>query len=117
MTISELVAAIHQIDNEADLTSVFEAYKTRHKTLGAIRASEIKVGMKVKIINIKPKYLVGLTGVVVEPTAFEPKGNSVTVILDPASTDQYRYTSKRFIPESETEHRLAGIPKQCLEAV
>jgi hypothetical protein len=116
MSITEVVSEIHKLDSEADLDSVFEALKARRRTLTSIRAAGIHIGDKVQIVNITPKALSGLTGVVVERTPAEGRSDKyMAVMLDPASTDSLRYArTTRFHVGDQTEYRLGGIPKTCL---
>lgn len=114
-TISQIVLDIHSLNSDADLDAVFNAYRDRKRTLAAAQAAEIKVGDTVRVKGIRPAYLKGLIGVVDNPTAFEPGGKSVTVVLDETSTRMI--SLKRHVPEGTTNYRLSGVPKVCLEVI
>ena len=86
---------------DQELDGVLAAYKSRHKVLRQIKASEalvrFKVGDRVKITGVSPKYLNGNGGVITEI------GDKFTVKLDEdAYTGRYA--------------RTLNVPGTCLEA-
>ncbi len=96
---------------EQDLTRITETVKQRRAALAAIRTASLTTGTPVRIANIKPRYLDGLTG-----TIGQIDGTHAMVILDAESTDRLRSTpsNRRFIvPFKETSYDLHGVPLSC----
>lgn len=96
-----------------DIDRIFELLKTRSKTLSDIEAAKNKAtlipGTKVRLIEpITPKYLRGLTGVVVDevptPGKRGKKKQTIPVEIDPV-WDTGRYSHS------------VNVPASCLEAI
>ncbi|MEX5711949.1 hypothetical protein AB1484_27550 [Parafrankia sp. FMc6] len=96
---------------EQDLNRITETVKQRRTALAAIRSASLTTGTPVRIVNIKPRYLHGLTG-----TLGPIDGKHVTVTLDAESTDRLRFTpsNKRFpVPYEATSYDVPGVPLSC----
>jgi hypothetical protein len=96
---------------EQDLTRITEAVKQRRAALAAVRTASLTTGTPVRIANISPRYLNGLTG-----TLGRIDGKHATVILDAESTDRLRFTpsNKRFdVPFDTASFDLPGVPLSC----
>ncbi|MEX5635569.1 hypothetical protein [Parafrankia sp. FMc2] len=98
----------HSTDD--DLTRLAATIKQRRTALASIRTATLTTGATVRIANIKPKFLDGLTGRIVQID-----GTHATVALDADSTDRLRHTSQsRYImPTETTSFDLRGIPLTC----
>lgn len=108
VTTTEVLTFIYNADGDF-LDRVIEAVKHRRSALRSIDAANVRVGAEVTIDEIRPKYLVGLSGKV---TAI--KGQRCTIRLDKESTTTLRYLSPRFtVREDVEEHELGGIPLSC----
>ncbi len=97
--------------SEEALTQIIEAINQRRKALAAIRTASLVTGSDVRIANIKPHYLNGLTGTIVWID-----GKAATVELDTESTDRLRFTpsNKRFVvPSDDSRYELPGVPLAC----
>jgi hypothetical protein len=103
---------------DTDLDRLFQSIKQRRKALAVIRTTSLAVGETVTIAGINPKYLVGLTGVIMEIN--RTRGTALaTVALDARSTEALRYEpkSRRVIPDAVTSYPLDGIPLVCCRPV
>lgn len=113
-TISDIVLSA----DEHDLERIIQAVKDRRKTLSAARASSVQVGMQARTTGLTPKYLNDLTGVVERGNTRLP--GRMAIRLDEGSTDLLRWAAARgrkfFIPASEKNYLLDGIPTQCFVA-
>jgi len=114
MTITDTISFITSEAGEEDLNQIFSALKLRRQVLGQIKASAVSEGMKVTLEGLSPKYLNGLSGVIVERN-----GARVAVQLDERSTQMLRFSGQKrfFVPLAMTAYRLEGIPAQCAKAV
>lgn len=114
MSITDTISFITNEADEEDLNRIFSALKLRRQVLGQIKASAVSEGMKVTLEGLSPKYLNGLSGVIVERN-----GARVTVLLDEKSTQMLRFSGQKrfFIPADCTSYRMAGIPAQCVKAL
>lgn len=94
-----------------DMETLREAMDTRTDLL----ADEIRKGDKVKIHNISPKYLEGLSGTFYGRSKGRGKSRG-SVLLDEASTRILRTKGKErvFISPGDKEYTLGGIPMTCL---
>lgn len=102
--------------DEDDLTRIIQTVKDRRKVLASARAADVQIGASCTLTGLSPKYLNGLTGVVVR----DPNGRSGTRAyackLDEESTKRLRGQGTRFfIPEATTEYVLPGVPMQCFK--
>lgn len=93
-----------------DLTRLAAAIKQRRPALASIRTATLTTGVAVRIANVKPKYLDGLTGRIAQID-----GKHATVALDADSIDRLRYTSQSryVVPTEATSFDLRGIPLTC----
>ena len=78
---SELISSIYQGAMDDQIDGIYEALNARRKYLQARKSSEvasmISVGDRVRLTDVKPKYLVGVMG---EAVAIE--GGKAKVMLD-----------------------------------
>jgi hypothetical protein len=90
MNTAEVIAAIDTMDSD-DLGLVLDAYKARMKYVREASsrqaAATIKVGDKIRLSGLRPKYLNGLTGVVVSRN-----GDKFSVAFD----DESKWASGRY---------------------
>jgi len=113
-TLEQVVGYIISQADETAVTHIANALRERQKALHSIRAAAVTEGTRVRIVNIKPKYLAGLEG---EVTRIEP-GRSQTyanVLLDEASTQELRLNRPGV--GSEKRHELTGVPASCCEVL
>lgn len=115
LTRTDLVRFVLNQADEADLDALIEAARERRKSLRAITASSVKEGATVKLRDIKPKYLIGLTGTVKAIETIRRKRCAV-VTLDRDSTQKLAISSPShgwlFNHDS---YDLTGIPLSCCE--
>ncbi|MFI7089528.1 hypothetical protein ACIBUR_38825 [Streptomyces anulatus] len=98
--------------SQPDLDRIASAIKQRSLALREARAASVSEGSLVRLGRIKPKYLVGLTGKVVDVR--HGKVTRVVVEFDPASTEKLRYSSSRtLVPEGVERYSMDGIPASC----
>lgn len=108
-SVTEVLDYVHSRADEQDLEALIQAVKTRRHVLGEQRAATVRIGTKVQLDGLSPKYLNGLTGTI-EAT----KGARADVRLDKASTNKLRYAGRKFYVNANTEeYLLTGAPKQC----
>ncbi|MGW1976671.1 hypothetical protein [Streptomyces sp. NPDC001889] len=100
--------------DEDALGRIQSALNQRTRTLREVRAAAVTKGARVRIDNIKPKYLTDLTGTV---TAIKQNRTRAiaTVELDPDSTDLLR--ERTYVPAGVERHLLPGIPATCCHPV
>ncbi|KPM52703.1 hypothetical protein E0F15_17770 [Frankia sp. B2] len=95
---------------EDDLTRLSTSITQRRAALASIRTATLTTGTTVKIANVRPKYLNGLTGSITQID-----GKHATITLDTDSTERLRGTSQTryFIPLDATTYDVRGIPLSC----
>ncbi|MEU3907955.1 hypothetical protein AB0F20_29795 [Streptomyces goshikiensis] len=94
---------------ETHIEALYPASKRRRAALDTIRVTSLKVGSKVIVENIRPKYLAGLKGTLVHISAPTRTGRQKTILcLDEESTEKLR--KHQWIPKDETEHQIDIIP-------
>ena len=113
-TISDIVLNA----DEDDLNRIIQSVKDRRKVLAAARAADVHIGATVMLTGLTPKYLNGLTGVVVR----DPHGRSGTRAfgckLDKNSTALLRRSGTRFfVAEGVEEYVLPGVPMSCFKVL
>lgn len=103
-TLQTVIAGIYEIDSMDDLNRVWDAAKDRQKSLrardAAVAASSIKVGDKVRLKDISPKFL---CGAVVEVTKIDGK----TISVKPNNETHWR--------ASERLSHGGRVPASCVE--
>lgn len=88
------------ITDETDLDRLSEAISGRRRDLRKLRAASVKVGSRVRLANIRPKYLAGITGRVTQLD-----GQNCTISLTENSIADLRLTPRgKHIPPDATEH-------------
>ena len=93
-----------------DIDAIHSAIKNRLRRLRDAQAAAVKLGDEVRIADISPKYLCGLSG-----TVTAKRGARVTVTLDERSTKMLRF--KRPYVGDETNHELTGVPASCARPI
>jgi hypothetical protein len=67
--LTDVLEGIDRLENDASLTAVYQAYRNRSKTLRDRRAmlnvATLADGTRIRLINIRPKYLIGTEGSIV----------------------------------------------------
>ncbi len=87
--------AILAIESVADLDRVVDTAKERRKYLAAEFAGSLRIGDRVRIGRIKPRYIEGQTGVVAAPAT----GQRVQIRLDHPEA-----VNPRYLQEDGTAH-------------
>ncbi len=87
MPANDLVQAVLQGEADDDFNAVNAALRKRQSYLADIQASAFSEGTRVQLANLRPKYLIGLTG-----TVLRKEGQKFVVELD-AGQDTRRYDS------------------------
>jgi hypothetical protein len=66
MNVSDMVKSIMNGDVDGDFDKIFDAVKARRSIVTRIRVmtSDIKKGDRVRLVNIRPQYIIGATGTV-----------------------------------------------------
>ncbi|MFD8339250.1 hypothetical protein ACFV42_42505 [Streptomyces solisilvae] len=110
-----LVSVIDFILNQADengVHKVFAAANQRMETLRNARAAEVTEGMVVRLYDLRPKYLNGLEGEVVELTRNRKRKEIIAaVLLDERSTTEYSF--HREVPPGTKRHRVRVPASTC----
>lgn len=116
--ITDVINFIDKEATRAQLRVIFDAGNARYDTLRRLEAvanmDSMTPGTRVSIKDIKPKYLIGMTGTFVSFVSDGVK-NSATIELDPASWRVY--SSRRHGYAEGHSHRVSGIPMSCLQVV
>jgi hypothetical protein len=109
-SIAQVIAFIVDRATLANLEPLHGACTDRDAALRAQRARTIEPGHTVKIVDIKPAWMKGMTGTVqsIDHTTRKPRAQ---VRLDARSTDEARWSTT--IPEGATSH-LVRVPLSCL---
>jgi hypothetical protein len=95
--------------SDDELDRVVAAVNARRRTLREVRSAAVTIGSVVKIQNLSPAYLNGLTGTVEAHS--RGKRTRVEVRLDETSTKILRFQGGRFQVSAETtEYLLGGVP-------
>ncbi|MFI8932417.1 hypothetical protein ACIG3E_32735 [Streptomyces sp. NPDC053474] len=95
--------SLHATQN--DLDRIHAAAKQRATALREARAAAVTKGSTVRIGNARPKYMNGLTGVVVDVR--QGRSTVVDLELDAESTDVLR--TFRPIPDTVERHTLNNV--------
>ncbi|MFF0250215.1 hypothetical protein [Streptosporangium sandarakinum] len=113
-----VLTAILNDASEDDLTAYGSAIQERRAILTRLAAAAVTTGVAVRIVNIKPRYLDGLTGTVTEvvPPARRNATKCVTVMLDEASTETYKAHRAPY-GSQEKQATVTGIPITCCRPV
>ncbi|MFB6886721.1 hypothetical protein ACFCY8_38565 [Streptomyces noursei] len=93
---------------QEDLDRVYAAAKQRTRALREARAASVTKDALIRLANVKPKYMDGLTGKVVDVR----HGRSTTKVdieLDPESTNRLRF-HRANIPDDVERHKLTNVP-------
>jgi hypothetical protein len=99
-TVSALADYIRTDATDTDLDTLIDAINARRKYLRASAALALTPGAAIRIENVSPKYLSGLTG-----TFLGAKGNRARIRFDAKSTIYLRAHGRRFmtVPADVTE--------------
>ncbi|WP_433358643.1 hypothetical protein [Streptosporangium sp. CA-115845] len=108
-----MLTAILSGATEEDLTAYIGAIQERRAILARLAAAAVTTGINVRIINIKPRYLDGMTGTVTEVVPAPRRGGTqcVTVLLDEESTEIYKTHRASGLPDKQV--KVEGIPITC----
>ncbi|MFJ3097891.1 hypothetical protein [Streptomyces hydrogenans] len=117
ITMDHVIAAIRASSDQAAIALLQEAATARLAELTKVERPQIGTGMKVRIVDIRPVVLKGLTGTVQQPNRTRSRW---TVLLDEESTQRLRYhpnNTRWNIPASTTRFLLpgTGVPVGCLQ--
>jgi len=120
-TFDQVVEFIVDKATEEEAEAIFQCYKKRTRILRKMRvakaAIEVKPGTKVKLLGLRPSCLVGMTGEVA-PYEGRRRIPCCDVVLDEESTRKLRIGQSRiYVSPDEKNHRLLGVPLDCIEAV
>ena len=96
--VNDLMGGVH--DDRLD--AIIEAANARRKTLARITASQLKVGDRVELTDIRPKYLSGAIGVIASKNG---KGLRVTL-----ENEALKIKAGRYIGPDGT----VGVPEGCV---
>ena len=116
-TLSDVLTFINGSERtEADLTAISNSCHEREGVLRRARAATIREEDSVRLRDLSPKYLNGLTGKVAKGSI---SGNRCSVALDAESTEQLSRTGGRrfYIPAGTTEYTIYGVPLASVEKV
>jgi hypothetical protein len=78
-----IVEAIYNGEADDGFDAIFAAIKDRERAVASIRAATLKVGDRIRLTNLRPKYLVGATGTILERG--NGKGRFVVQLDDPTT--------------------------------
>ena len=106
-TLQDTIGFIATEASESDIERIFDAARQRSRALRQIAAAAVSVGSTVKVTDISPKYLGGLTG-----TVTSIRGAHCDVTLDDASTQALRFNRRntRFEVGDTQNYVLRGCP-------
>ncbi|MFG2845930.1 hypothetical protein ACGF12_22590 [Kitasatospora sp. NPDC048296] len=93
MSLADATRYILTDATEGDLDRMITAIRDRRDALAKIRAAAVTTGSTVTTRNLKPKYLIGLSG-----TVAAIDGNRADLDLDEASTDSLRWARQTRFP-------------------
>ncbi|MBO2464992.1 hypothetical protein [Actinomadura violacea] len=112
ITQADALQHIISVTDESDLDRLAMAIRDRRGDLRRLRAASVKVGSTVRIDNIRPKYLAGMTGKVIEL-----EGAACTIQLDEKSTENLRLTPRgKNLPPSTKDYVLRVPLETCVPA-
>ena len=94
MNSSEIIRAIMAGDADDGLNDIIDAAITRRRQAARVAAAKMDVGTRVRLVNVKPKYLGGIEGEITRPMNSE---GQVMVRLDHAPVSPR--SSRRFKQE------------------
>lgn len=104
---ADVMAYIALHASAEDIERIHLATRDRSRALRSVRAATIRTGSKVALVNLSPKYLNGLTGVV-----GAIKGARADVLLDAESTSRLAWSgrSRYSIAPGAAEFTVPGVP-------
>lgn len=100
MDISSVLTFIVTQATQEDLTRIYEACRVRNDSLARTTAILLRKGDKVRLVNIRPKYLSGLEG-----TVELVKGKTATILFTERLPGRYSFQNS------------ARVPTACLEKI
>ena len=97
-----------------DLARLAAAIRRRHAALTATRTATLTTGVTVRLVAIRPEYLRGLTGRIVEIAR-----ERATVALDTDSTERLRDADQTRcrVPLDATGFEVPGVPLVCCQPI
>lgn len=116
-TLADVRSYIAQLPSPQDIAPVQEACSQRLLTLDRAARPVIAPGRHIKITDIRPAVLAGLTGTVQEPNKTRTRWQ---VLLDEDSTSALRRDPRNIkftVPDDVSRYRIPGkgVPAGCLE--
>ncbi|WP_433463920.1 hypothetical protein [Spirillospora sp. CA-128828] len=110
ITQADILQYIIAVTDKSDLDRLAAAIRNRRGDLLSFRAASVKVGSTVRLDNISPKYLAGMTGKVTEID-----GRNCTISLTENSIKDLRYTPRgKNIPPGAREYLIRVPLKTCV---
>lgn len=103
--VDEVLGGAH----DESLDALIDAAHTRKKALAKIRATQVQVGDRVRLVDIRPKYIDGATGTVTDRTS---KGFRV----QPDDHAMARITARRGQRYLDMAGTI-GVPETCVEPI
>lgn len=112
MTITDTISFITCEATKEDTDQIISALNLRRRVLAQIKDATATQGSEVVLEGLSPKYLVGLSGVIVERD-----GARVAVQLDERSTQTLKFSGQKrfYIADDCTSYKVTGIPAQCAQ--
>jgi hypothetical protein len=104
MSTDEICNAILEVENKDVLDRILQALSSRRAALSAQLAGELRIGDKVRVTSIKPKYLEGETGTVAAP----PIGMRIPIRLDHPEAVASKYVN---------DEGIVHVPANCVALV
>lgn len=104
-TLADVLGFVLNEATESDMDRIMGAWKTRRKTLAAENLATVKVGDRVRLAGLSPKFLNGATGVV---TGI----NQTTVAFKVDDTAPQRVKDRLGAPWQD-----ARVPAGCVEVI
>jgi hypothetical protein len=114
-TYKDVLEYMSSESTEDECKALFDVANTRLRQLRSARVALLAVsideGAVVRIRNIRPKYLSGLSGTVTKKESLT-KGVYVCIQLDEKSYDEYMFHARGC-----TNRVITGIPMSCIEVL
>ena len=112
VALSYVLSFIAEHAGNGELDSIVDAARARRRALADLAGAQITVGVSVRLGNLRPAYLNGLTGTVTERTT--PRRGAkprCTIRLDPESVRRLAFADTQYTHlHDQTSFDLGGIP-------
>jgi hypothetical protein len=104
--------------DDEDLDTITDVVRTRRRMLADLAAAAVTVGASVRLQNLSPRYLNGLTGTVIDITSPRRGATRRCVVrLDAASTQQLAELDAYAHLREATSHDLHDVPARACHLV